>query len=165
MTTSHIISSNITTSCSVSQVFDPFNQVCHQTICPEGFATLRSSCAIVQNISLAGKYNSTNDSLDICDEGLTVLQESEFELLDNNSLLFCNDTFEIVGHNGSSPIIFSNFTQKGTFSQYLTVHNHSYPPVFSVLTYMGCSLSVVECVVVLLTYFLFRELRPSLDRY
>ena len=152
--TSEIISTNITTSCSMSQVFDPINQVCRQTICPEGFATLRGSCAIDQR-----QANSTNASLITCDEGLIVLHESEFELLDNDTLLFGNGTFEIVGRNGSSPIICSNFTQNGTISQTMTVLYYSYPLAFSVLTYVCCSLSVVGCVLVLLTYSLFRELR------
>ena len=152
--TSEIISTNITTSCSMSQVFDPINRVCRQTICPEGFATLRGSCAIDQR-----QANSTDDSLITCDEGLIVLHESEFELLDNDTLLFGNGTFEIVGRNGRSPIICSNFTQNGTFSQTMTVFYYSYPLAFSVLTYVCCSLSVVGCVLVLLTYSLFRELR------
>ena len=41
----------------------------------------------------------------------------------------------------------------------MTVFYYSYPPILSVLTYVGCSLSVVGCVAVLLTYSLFRELR------
>ena len=159
MITSDIVSSSITTSCSKGQVFDPINHVCRQTICPEGFATRQESCTVVQNIPLAQTYNSSNDSLVMCNEGLIVLRESEFELLDNETLLFHNDTFEIVGHHGSSPIICSNFSQNGTISQNMTVFNYSYPPILSVLTYVCCSLSVVGCVVVLLTYSLFKELR------
>ena len=152
--TSEIISTNITASCSMSQVFDPINRVCRQTICPEGFATLRGSCALDQR-----QANSTNDSLIKCDEGLIVLHESEFELLANDTLLFGNGTFEIVGHNGSSPIICSNFTQNGTLPQNMTVFYYSYPLAFSVLTYVCCSLSIVGCAAVLLTYSLFKKLR------
>ena len=76
----------------------------------------------------------------MCDEGHIVLQESEFELLDNDTLLFGNDTIEIVGHNGRSPIICSNFTQNGTVPQHLTVFNYSYPPILSVPIYVCCSL-------------------------
>ena len=75
------------------------------------------------------------------------------------TLLFCNNTFEILGHNGSSPIICSNFTQNGTVPQYVRVFNSFYPPILSVLTYVCCSLSIVGCAAVLLTYSLFRELR------
>ena len=159
MITSHIVSSSITTSCSKGQVFDPINHVCRQTICPEGFATHQESCTVVQNISLTEANNSSNESLVMCDKGLIDLRESEFELLDNDTLLFHNDTFEIVGHHGSSPIICSNFTQNGTISQNMTVFNYSYPPILSVLTYVCCSLSIVGCAAILLTYSLFKELR------
>ena len=158
MITSSIVSFNITIICSHGQVFDPINQACRWTICPEGFATLRGSCARVQDIPLTGTHNSSNGSVVMC-EGLIVLQESEFELLDNDTLLFHNDTFEIMGYNDSSPIICSNFTQNGTVPQHLTMFDYSYPPILSILTYVCCSLSVVGCVVVLLTYSLFRELR------
>ena len=49
--------------------------------------------------------------------------------------------------------------QNGTLSHNITVFYYSYPLAFSVLTYVCCSLSVVGCVLVLLTYSLFRELR------
>ena len=133
-------STTITASCSKGEVFDPIDQTCRQTICPAVYETNGGFCAIA-----------------MCDEGLIVLHESEFELLDNDTLLFRNEAFEIVGYNDSSPIICSNFSQNGTIERNMTVY--SYPPVFSVLTYVGCSLSVVGCVVVLLTYSLFKELR------
>ena len=133
-------STAITASCSKGEVFDPIDQTCRQTICPAVYATNGGLCAIAT-----------------CDEGLIVLRESEFELLDNDTLLFHNEAFEIVAYNDSSPIICSNFSQNGTIEQNMTVY--SYPPVFSVLTYVGCSLSVVGCVVLLITYSLFKELR------
>ena len=152
--TSDIVSSNITTTCSSGKVFDPIDQTCRQTVCTEGFATLRGSCAIVPSLA-----NNTNDSSIMCNKGLIVLRESEFELLDNDTLLFRNDTFEIIGYNDSSPIICSNFSQNGTSIQQMTVVNYSYPPIFSILTYVGCLLSIAGCVSVLLTYSLFKELR------
>ena len=85
-------------------------------------------------------------------EGLIVLHESEFERLDNDTLLF-QQTFNILGYNDSSPIICSNFSQNGTVTINETGLYYSYPPAFSILTHVGCcSLSVVGCVVVLLTY-------------
>ena len=75
------------------------------------------------------------------------------------TLLFRNDTFEIVAYNGSSPIICSNFTQNGTTQRNMTMFYYSYPPTLSVLTYVCCSLSIVGCAAILLTYSLFKELR------
>ena len=140
-------------------MFDPINQACRQTVCPGGFATIRASCTIVQNITLVGTYNNSNDSLIMCDEGLIILRESEFEIVDNDTVLFRNNTFEIAGYNGSSPIICSSFTQNGTIQQNETILYYSYSSAFYILTYVGCSLSIVGCVVVLLTYSLFKELR------
>ena len=156
---SEVIPSAFTTVCSKGQVFDPINQVCRQTVCTEVFGNFKVPCTTLQRAPPFEIHNISNDSLMLCDEGLIVLHESEFELLDNSTLLFRNDTFEIVGHNGSLPIICSNLTQNGTVSQYVTVFYYSYPPTLSVLTYVCCSLSVVGCVAVLLTYSLFKELR------
>ena len=157
--TSETVSVNITTSCPKGEVFDPVEQSCRPTICPEGFATKRGSCAIVQNITLAGALNSTNNSLVICDGEFIVLDEDEFTLIDNRTLKFRGDVYEIFDYNDSLPIICSNYSQNGTFLQNVTVFYYSYPPASSILTYVGCSLSVIGCVVVLLTYSLFKELR------
>ena len=157
--TSETVSVNITTSCPKGEVFDPVEQSCRPTICPEGFATQRGSCAIVQNITLAGALNSTNDSLVICDGEFIVLDEDEFTLIDNRTLKFRGDVYEIFDYNDSLPIICSNYSQNGTFLQNVTRFYYSYPPAFSILTYVGCSLSVIGCVVVLFTYSLFKELR------
>ena len=67
--------------------------------------------------------------------------------------------FEIVGYVNDSPIICTNFTQTGTIEVNMTVISYSYPVGLTVLTYVGCFLSVIGCVIVLLTYTLFKELR------
>ena len=157
--TSETVSVNITTSCPKGEVFDPVEQSCRPTICPEGFATRRGSCAIVQNITLAGALNSTNNSLVICDGEFIVLDEDEFTLIDNRTLMFHGDVYEIFDYNDSLPIICSNYSQNGTFLRNVTRFYYSYPPTSSILTYVGCSLSVIGCVVVLFTYSLFKELR------
>ena len=145
--TSETVSVNITTSCHKGEVFDPVEQSCRPTICPEGFATQRGSCAIVQNITV------------ICDGEFIVLDEDEFTLIDNRTLKFRGDVYEIFDYNDSLPIICSNYSQNGTFLQNVTRFYYSYPPASSILTYVGCSLSVIGCVVVLFTYSLFKELR------
>ena len=148
---------NIPTSCPDGEVFNPITQSCRPTICPEGFATQRASCAIVQNITFLESGNATvNDS---CDGALIPLEEDEFELLGNETLLFQDEIFDIFGYTNSSPIICTNLTQNGTFESNVTVFFYSYPAVFSILTYVGCTLSVIGCTFVLLTYSLFRELR------
>ena len=157
--TSNVASSNITTFCSINEVFDPVNQACRKTVCPVGLASVRGLCAITLSTPQDGISNSTNDPSMICDGALIVLQESEFELVDNDTLLFRNVTYEILGYIDDLPIVCSNFKQNGTSIEQVTVVNYSYPPIFSILTYVGCSFSIVGCVLVLLTYSLFKELR------
>ena len=157
--TSEIVSVNITTSCSSGQVFDPIKKTCRQTICPEGYATQRGSCSIVQNITVAAGQNGTNGSMVICDGKFIVLDKMEFELTSNDTLMFRNETYDIVGYNNSLPIICVPFEQNGTSLHNVTLLFYSYPQTFSILTYVGCSLSLVGCMVVLFTYALFKELR------
>ena len=160
--TSETVSVNITTSCSSGQVFDPIKKTCRQTICPEGYATQRGSCSIVQNITVnAGQNgsNGSNESVVVCDGEFIVLDKMEFELTSNDTLVFRNETYDIVGYNNSLPIICVPFEQNGTSLHNVTFLYYSYPKTFSILTYVGCSLSLVGCMVVLLTYSLFKELR------
>ena len=140
------VSVTITTSCSKNrQVFDPISQMCHPTICPE--SAHGESCAIVQLISA-------------CEGALIFLENSEFQLLtDNKTLLFNNEVFDVLGYTENMPIICTNFSENGTHYVNVTVLTYSYPAAFSIVTYIGCSLSLFGCALVLLTYGLFRELR------
>ena len=113
--------------------------MCCQTICPTVYTTQGELCAIAT-----------------CDEGLIVLRESEFELLDNDTLLFHNEAFEIAGYIDSLPIICSHISQNGTVQQIY------YPPFISVLTYVGWSFSVVGSVVTLVIFsLLFKASRAQ----
>ena len=182
---SEFVSTSIPTSCSEQQVFDPLSQTCRNTFCPE--AGRGQSCAILQNITQIGltplaapvpditlniTVNDTrnvteNDSistgqpfLPFCGGQFIILDDSEFTLLENGTtLLYGGETFEIVGFANGSAVVCTNFSQNGTIEVNTTVYTFSYPGAFSILTYVGTSLSVVGCVFVLLTYSLFRELR------
>ena len=152
------VSVTIPISCSDGQVFDPITQMCRATICPE--SARGESCAIVQNITLSRGSNTTeNDSLP-CDGALIALNDSEFQLLtDNQTLLFRDEEFDILDYIDNMPIICTNFSENGTVDINITVLFYSYPAAFSIVTYIGCSLSLFGCALVLLTYGLFRELR------
>ena len=144
----------IPTSCSNGQVFDPIDQICRTTICPE--SAHGGSCAIVKNITL-GK--NSNNSL-LCDGVPIPLNKSDFQLLDDNkTLLFHDEVFNILGYINNLPIICTNYSENGTLDRNITLYFYSYPAVFSILTYVGCSLSIIGCIFVLLTYTLFSELR------
>ena len=153
------VSINVTTSCPDGEVFDPVDQRCRTTICPE----LRhgESCVIVDTfIDLSNSMsNSTNSSL--CNGALLHLEETEFELLpDNTTLRFHGEIYDIIGYiNNSLPIICTDFTQNGTHEINVTITTYSYPAALYIVTYIGCSLSVIGCAFVLLTYSIFKELR------
>ena len=149
------VSINITTTCPDGEVFDPVDQRCRTTICPE--LSRGESCAIVD--TFVGLSNSTNSSL--CDGAPLHLEETEFELLpDNTTLRFRGEIYDIIGYiNNSLPIICTDFTQNGTREINVTITSYSYPAAFSIVTYIGCSLSVIGCAFVLLTYSIFKELR------
>ena len=100
-----------------------------------------------------------NDSFS-CDEGFPVpLNDSEFTLLGNETLKFGGEVFEIVVYINGSPVICVNFSQNGTTEFNVTTVFYSYPVDITILTYVGCSLSIIGCGIVLLTYTLFKELR------
>ena len=149
------VSVTITTSCSDGEVFDPINQMCRPTICPE--SAHGESCAIVELIR--GSNTTQNNSLP-CEGALISLEKSEFQLLeDNQTLLFQDEVFDILGYRENMSIICANFSENGTVDINVTVISYSYPAALSVLTYVGCSLSLLGCTLVLLTYTLFKELR------
>ena len=153
------VSINITTSCLNGEVYDPVDQRCRTTICPE--LSRGESCAIVHTfISLSNSMsNSTNSSL--CDGALLHLEETEFELLpDNKTLEFHGEIYNIIGYiNNSLPLICTDFTQNSTLEINVTITEHLYPAALYIVTYIGCSLSVIGCAFVLFTYSIFKELR------
>ena len=164
------VSINITTSCSDGDVFDPVDQRCRTTICPE--LSRGKSCAIGHTfIDLSNSIdqsNSTNSSLlpnstnsSLCDGAPLHLEETEFELLpDNTTLRFRGEIYDITGYiNNSLPIICTDFTQNGTHEINVTITSYSYPEALYIVTYIGCSLSVIGCAFVLFTYSIFKDLR------
>ena len=131
--------------CQKDEVFNPFTKTCRKSICPKGFDTQRRLCPILVS-------NTSNGTI-ICNGYPLVLKESMFRFIDNNTVIFNGEYFNIIDYNNSMPIICINETllsNKATFS---------YPTVFLVLTYVCCSLSAIGCAFVLLTYSLFKELR------
>ena len=150
-----------TTSCDDGELFDVISKNCRQALCPE--VARGELCKQVQDIMRIGSVNNTNDTLNTsfpCDPSqLTFLDESEFSLLDNTTLQYGEEVFEILGYLNDSAVICTNFSQNGTVDRNVTFFLYSYPQAFSILTYVGTSMSVVGCVFVLLTYSLFRELR------
>ena len=96
-----------------------------------------------------------------CPSGLVALNASEFINLGNNTVMYGDDTFSVVEYDAlNRPIICPpNAT---TITRNVTIY--SYPEGYLILTYIGCSLSIIGSALVLLTYGIFKVLRtlPSL---
>ena len=153
-----IMSVNVTITCSDGQVYDWISQRCRNTFCPE--SARGEICAIVHNITLIGTSNSTGNISISCDGELIHLNSSdEFDLIGNETLLYGNEVFTIEGYLNGLPVICTDFTQNGTRQENRTFISYSYPVGFSIVTYIGCCLSVIGCSVVLFTYSIFKELR------
>ena len=147
-----------TTTCEEGEVFDHINNRCRKTACQE--VAEGETCIITLfNGNISSTNGSLNDSF-LCEEGSLIrLNHSEFTELDNETLSFGGEVYEVFRYINGSPVICTNLSQNGTQEIIVTVFFYSYPIGIIILTYVGCLLSVIGCVVVLLTYSLFKELR------
>ena len=96
-----------------------------------------------------------------CPIGFVALNKSEFTRLSNNTILFKGETYAVIKFDAVERAIICPPNQTTVLRNSTT---YSYPVGYFILTYIGCSLSVVGCALVLLTYGLFKSLRtlPSL---
>lgn len=132
--------------CDKNQLYDPAIQDCRRIVCPEVFTNDSDGCTL-----------STNTS---CPYGLIELTENDnFELLDNSSLLYSDAVYDIVDYLEGNPVICANLSVNGTATRNVTEEFFKYPKSYFILTYIGCSLSLVGVTIILLTLALFKELR------
>ena len=96
-----------------------------------------------------------------CSSGLIALNDSEFTSLSNDTILFEGEMYDVIEYDDDGRAIICPPNATTIFRNSTTF---SYPVGYFILTYIGCSLSVVGCALVLLTYGLFKSLRtlPSL---
>ena len=212
---SDTITTNITVTCNEGEVFHPPSGECRPTICPAQFTQRRGVCTFVSNPVLTIASANTTDGN--CSGGLRILNESEYQDLGNNTVLFNGEVVEILRTSSlGQPVICVNLTenglgttlslncsagltlrllndsqeyedlgnnsvlldgevkdivyndsgtlfvcdeQNGTIPVNITVTFFSYPTGYFILTYVGCSLSFIGAVLILLTYSLFKDLR------
>jgi hypothetical protein len=135
-TGSHTIASSIDVSCSeVTEVYDPVLGHCHP---------------IVSTPDDDG-VNSTNAN---CSEKLIALTDpTTFEYVSIDMLLYNDELYTVEFNTNGSPIICVDFSTNGT------IIVSTFNTVFTILAYIGCPLSVIGCILILLTYSLFKELR------
>lgn len=142
---------NISQTCSEGEVFDLVIEGCRKTICQD--VAIGKSCTIIDQ--------GSGDNSVYCDAGVPVaLNDSEFTPINNSSLLYYGDIiYDIVGYINESAVICVNFSQNGTSEVNTTSVQFSHPIAFAVISYVGCSLSVLGCGIVLMTHFIFKDLQ------
>ncbi len=102
-------------------------------------------------------------NISTCPEGFSLftVNDSLVEFVDNNTVRYGADEYEIVWMTPLGEVVIC-LSQNGSKEIQVPVIYYDYPVGFTELTYIGCSLSVVGCALILLTYALFTELRQSL---
>ena len=97
----------------------------------------------------------------VCNGSLISLNVSDiFSYVDENSVAYGGEVYDVEFNNSrGEPVICVDFSNNGTLVTNTTIEYYAYPIGFFILTYIGCSLSVIGCALVLLTYLLFKELR------
>ena len=120
-----------TISCETNQVFDPVAMTCR------------------------GRQEVPDCSGELIALGLN----DTFQVLDATTILYNDQRYQIeLVTRDQELVICVDFTQNGTQIVNTTVIVFKYPLGFVLITYVGCSLSVVGCLLLLLTYCCFREL-------
>ena len=155
----------------------PVGLECRDTLCPEGYTQTGGRCAFAVDTSdisevsevsvelgsaedMSDNSSSRPEFLD-CPTGLLALENSDFQDRGNGTIFYDGELVEVLFYdNDSRPLICPDNTS-------LIVTNRtviSLLPGISELSYVGCSLSVMGTVLILLTYRLFSQLRtfPSM---
>ena len=135
------------------------------TICPQGFEPSENGSCLLSQPPLDCPTELVLLSLDLNSTD----SDNQFGIVDNilyftahpiaesdDGRLTIDEAEYILGLSvDNQPLICPN----SSISLTLTMFRFFYPPGYSVLTYIGCSLSVIGNFLVLLTYSLFKELR------
>ena len=143
---------SVKVACGENQLYDPALQECRSTVCPEVFNSSAGGCTFptVGNTS--------------CETGLIELTENDdFKQLNNSTLIYSDVMYDIVHYLEGNPVICANLSINGTATRSTTRNVtetfYNYPDAYFVLTYVGCSLSLVGATIILLSLALFKELR------
>ena len=157
------VSGTVTTTCSLDEVFDPILSECRRTVCPEGYIQDRGMCSLQVNktkiMHVLSLVNDTDHNQTGCIGGLIALNESEYKDLQNGTVLYDGEVYEVEFMDQfERPVICSNYTQNGTLITEAQ-DQIAYPDGFVILTYIGCSLSALGGLLILITYALFKQLQ------
>lgn len=107
--------------------------------------------------------NSVDDNCIQCSGELISLMNSTLYAYTNIDTLLYREERYTVEYNTSEgyPVICVHFSTNGTqnISEVINFYTFTYPQAYLILTYIGCPLSVVGCLLTILTFALFKELR------
>ena len=151
--TTSTTSQSVSVTCGEGELYDPTQQSCRSTVCPEVFEG--SGCVFPE--SELACPNATAS----CPTGLIQLTaEDMFDILDNCTVRFNGEVYPVLYYEGEDPVICPGLDSNGTRIENVTVISfYSYPAAYFILTYIGCSLSLAGAFIILLTLSLFKELR------
>ena len=134
--------------CGEGEVYDPALEGCRPVVCTEVFESGRGGCTFPSNVNIS------------CAEVLIQLTEDDdFQFVNNSTVLYSDALHDVAGMLDGSPVICINFSSNGTMLVNETEIFYSYPTAYFVLTYIGCSLSFVGVMIILVSLALFKELR------
>ena len=151
----------------------PVGLECRDTLCPNGYISTGGRCffqfgrkvdghGVLINNDTNVTVQLSNDSLRNgffldCPSELVLVSDNEFIRLTNDTIIIHSMEFEVLEYNDEGkPLI---CPRNATITENLIRSLFSYPPGYLELTYVGCSLSAIGCILILITYGLFKDLR------
>ena len=138
----------VTVTCNDGELYDPMLESCRPTVCPGVF--VGGGCV----------FDTDSNTTISCPTGFIQLTEDDaFELLTNSTLMYADEVYDIAYYENNNPVICPNLDPNATIILNVTDIFYDYPTAYFVLTYIGCSLSVVGTSLTLLSLLLFKEVR------
>ena len=140
---SKVVETTIPVTCGENQLYDPVLEDCRSVVCA---ASIGDDCTSPSNVS--------------CETGLIQLtKDDDFVLVNNSTVIYGDIKYDVVELSGGDPVICANLSANGTITRNVTEFFYNYPTAYFILTYVGCSLSLVGVTLILLSLALFKELR------
>lgn len=89
------------------------------------------------------------------------LADDEYIPINNSYVFFRDKVFKVIGNSSDGqPLVCVNFSHTRTnITKNITTTHLSFPAGITELTYIESALSIVACVLILVTYSIFKELR------
>ena len=136
-------------TCSEAEVYDPAIVDCRPVVCSEVFQSNAGGC----------KFSSTPSNISCPGALIQLTEDDNFTFLDNSSVVYSDTVYNVLQLTDGCPVICVNFSTNGTKTLNETLTFYSYPTAYFVLTYIGCSLSLIGVAIILLSLALFKDLR------